>query len=292
MRDEAEKRIGHHYPKATLPDGSKATVIAWIWARTVTCPNPACGIEMPLVAVVVARQEEGQGGVRRPDRRRPRRPNSPSGHDRAMTGARHRQTDGTVGRNGASVHLLWDCGRAQIHSVQKARAGRLGAQLHGSRCRGQPAADVPRTRPEHAGRSRRAERPDGAPDGAIPAQRTRDFDVQAYGFDEYVDLFTNRQLMALTTFSDLVSESVSGASRRGRSWRQSRVAVCRIGGTDAAAYADAVATYLGLAVSRLHDLNNTLVTWSNSRDQARNLSRGRHSHAGISQKYRRLQGGW
>ena len=49
MRDEAEKRIGHHYPKATLPDGSEATVIAWIWARTVTCPNPACGIEMPLV---------------------------------------------------------------------------------------------------------------------------------------------------------------------------------------------------------------------------------------------------
>jgi putative DNA methylase len=40
MRDEAEKRIGHLYPKATLPDGSQATVIAWIWARTVTCPNP------------------------------------------------------------------------------------------------------------------------------------------------------------------------------------------------------------------------------------------------------------
>lgn len=48
MRDEAERRIGHLYPKATLPDGSKATVIAWIWARTVTCPNPACAVEMPL----------------------------------------------------------------------------------------------------------------------------------------------------------------------------------------------------------------------------------------------------
>src|SRR5699024_9458306 len=50
MRDEAEKRIGHLYPKATLPDGSQATVIAWIWARTVTCPNPACGIAMPLTS--------------------------------------------------------------------------------------------------------------------------------------------------------------------------------------------------------------------------------------------------
>lgn len=49
MRDEAEKRISHLYPKATLPDGTRATVIAWIWARTVTCPNPACRIAMPLV---------------------------------------------------------------------------------------------------------------------------------------------------------------------------------------------------------------------------------------------------
>ncbi len=49
MRDQAVKRIGHLYPKATLPDGTQATVIAWIWARTVTCPNPACGIAMPLV---------------------------------------------------------------------------------------------------------------------------------------------------------------------------------------------------------------------------------------------------
>src|SRR5205823_11384041 len=49
MRDEAERRIGHLYPKAKLPDGGEATVIAWLWARTVTCPNPACGARMPLV---------------------------------------------------------------------------------------------------------------------------------------------------------------------------------------------------------------------------------------------------
>ena len=50
MREEAWGRIGHLYPRAELPDGSTATVIAWIWARTVTCPNPACGIETPLVS--------------------------------------------------------------------------------------------------------------------------------------------------------------------------------------------------------------------------------------------------
>ena len=51
MRDEAERRIGHLYPKVTLPKeyvGDEATVIAWLWARTVKCPNPACGTRMPL----------------------------------------------------------------------------------------------------------------------------------------------------------------------------------------------------------------------------------------------------
>jgi putative DNA methylase len=79
MRDEAEKRIGHLYPAATLPDGQEAKVIAWIWARTVTCPNPACGIEMPLVRsfwlskkkgpphLGRAGRPRGQGGVRHQD---------------------------------------------------------------------------------------------------------------------------------------------------------------------------------------------------------------------------------
>src|SRR5579863_9752414 len=43
MRDRARERIGHLYPPVKLKDGSDATVIAWLWARTVTCPNPACG---------------------------------------------------------------------------------------------------------------------------------------------------------------------------------------------------------------------------------------------------------
>ena len=61
MRDEAERRIGHLYPKAQLPDGTEATVIAWIWARTVTCPNPACGIEMPLVRSWWLGKKKGKG---------------------------------------------------------------------------------------------------------------------------------------------------------------------------------------------------------------------------------------
>ncbi|HRS85985.1 MAG TPA: DUF1156 domain-containing protein, partial [Methanothrix sp.] len=60
MRDEAEKRIGHLYPKARLSDGSEATVIAWIWARTVRCPNPACGAMMPLTSKFVLSTKKGK----------------------------------------------------------------------------------------------------------------------------------------------------------------------------------------------------------------------------------------
>src|ERR1035438_4367106 len=49
MGDRAFERIGHLYPKVKLPNGEEATVIAWLWARTVVCPNPACGVQMPLV---------------------------------------------------------------------------------------------------------------------------------------------------------------------------------------------------------------------------------------------------
>ena len=79
MRDEAERRIGHLYPKVRLPKeqgGGEATVIAWLWARTVTCPNPACGAQMPLVQSFALSTKKGQGGLGRADRR-PRREDGP-----------------------------------------------------------------------------------------------------------------------------------------------------------------------------------------------------------------------
>ena len=66
MRDEAEKRIGHLYPKVKLEDGRAATVIAWLWARTVTCPNPACGIEAPLIRSFFLSTNKGKEAWVRP----------------------------------------------------------------------------------------------------------------------------------------------------------------------------------------------------------------------------------
>ena len=63
---EAETRIGNLYPTVSLQDGSAAPVIAWIWARTVACPNPACGIEMPLVRSWWLSKKKGQEAYLRP----------------------------------------------------------------------------------------------------------------------------------------------------------------------------------------------------------------------------------
>lgn len=62
MKQEAYKRIGHLYPKVKVPEeqgGGEATVIAWIWARTVKCPNPACGCEIPLVRSFTLSKKKG-----------------------------------------------------------------------------------------------------------------------------------------------------------------------------------------------------------------------------------------
>lgn len=256
MRDEAEKRIGHLYPKATLPDGTEATVIAWIWARTVTCPNPACGIEMPLVRSWWLGKKKGKEAYVVPrvvtdtTHSSGQRVKYEIGHQigRAPTS----ENDGTVGRTGARCIACQSA--VDLKYVRaEGRAGRLGQQMmavvaEGRRSRSYlPPSDVQLL-------AASVKRPPDLPDASIPPQAPS-FRVQAYGMTRWVDLFTNRQLVALTTFSDLVPEA--------------RERLLIDGG--ATRYANAVGTYLALGVSRTTDLMNSLVTWSNSRDQARNL---------------------
>ena len=272
MRDRAEERIGHLYPKATLPDGSKATVIAWIWARTVTCPNPACGIEMPLVrswwlgkkkgreAYVVPRVEDDESAPSG------RRVEFTIGHGAA--GAPSGDEDGTVTRTGATCVA---CGSASDLAYERSegRAGRLGARLMAVVAEGARQRIYLPPNDEHVAAAR-VERPVDAPDGDV-AENPRWFSTPAFGMTKFADLFTNRQLVALTTFSDLVAEARDQVLKDALSTGLPEGAPLATGGTDAAAYADAVATYLGMGASRMTDLNNSIVTWSNSRDQARNL---------------------
>lgn len=265
MRGAAEERIGENYPRATLDDGTRATVIAWIWARTVTCPNPACGVEMPLARSWWLSKKKGSEAWIRPivsaDKGHPsgKRVEFEIGH--GLVGAPSAGDDGTVGRNGATCVA---CGSAVALAYvrEEGRAGRLGQNLMAIAAEGDRKRVYLRPDDNHA-RTAAVERPEGAPDAVIPPAALG-FRVQAYGMNRWSDLFTNRQLLAMTTFSDLVTTVREVVFRDAVTSGLPSNSRLESGGDGREAYADAVATYLGLLVSTVADDLSSLVSWRSS----------------------------
>jgi len=270
MRDEAEKRIGHLYPKAVV-DGKEANVIAWIWARTVTCPNPACGIEMPLTSKWWLGKKKGREAYVIPeildDAAHPsgKRVTFRIGHDPAK--APKQGEDGTVGRRGAEC-VACGTGVSLKYIREEGQLGRIGAQLMATVAEGNRRRVYLDPSEEHS-RAAEVDRPDDVPESELP-KNPRDFKTPNYGMTTWASLFTNRQLVALTTFSDLVSEArdrvVADAIDTGMSSGE-RLAD---GGVGAEAYGDAVATYLGLGVSRAVDRSSSISSWDSSAAKIRN----------------------
>lgn len=254
MREEAWKRIGHLYPRAELPDGTTATVIAWIWARTVTCPNPACGIETPLVSKWWLGKKKGKEAYIVPTVVGDHVEYS-IGHDPAEAPTK----DGTVNRNGArclacETHIDFGYLRSE------AQEGRMGAELTAVVAEGHNSRTYLGPDGDHVAASLQAV-PSSVPVGDLP-ESALGFRVQAYGMLKYSDLFTARQLTALTTFSDLVGEARDRVLRDALDADMEEGDRLEAGGTGAAAYADAVATYLGMAVDRIASVNCSLARWN------------------------------
>jgi putative DNA methylase len=255
MRDEAERRIGHLYPRATLPDGTKAPVIAWIWARTVTCPNPACGITMPLIRSFWLGKKEGKEAYVVP-RVGDGRMEFSVGTD--LNAAPTKDADGTVRRTGA---ICLACGSAVqlTHIRAEGKAGRIGAQLLAIATEGDRRRIYVAPTLEHE-QAANVAIPDNLPDTELPGAALG-FRVQGYGMRRHVDLFTPRQLVALATFCDLIEAArerlVADALVAGMAVGERLEA----GGSAAASYADSVAVYLAFAVDRLANENSTLATW-------------------------------
>lgn len=258
MRDEAEKRIGHLYPKVELPDGSQARVIAWIWARTVTCPNPACGIAMPLVRSWWLGKKKGKESYVVPSANAGK-VSFAIGHDPGK--APRLESDGTVGRTGATCI---GCGASvELKYIRaEGRSGRLGQQLMATVAEGSRTRVYLAPSPDHEAIAA-VDIPAGVPDGRLP-DNPRDFKTPNYGISTFADLFTPRQLTALTTFSDLVGEARELVLRDALTAGMEEGQPLEAGGTGAAAYADSVATYLGFAISRMTNKSSTICSWDSS----------------------------
>ena len=253
MRDEAERRIGHLYPKATLPDGSEARIVAWVWARTVPCPNPACGATMPLVRSFWLGRKKGKEAWVKPV------VEGTTVRFEIATGRSGPDPDGTVSRTGATCLCCQAAVRLE-HVRSEGRSGRLGAQLMAVVAEGdRQRVYLPPTNAQEDAALVPA--PAAVPESQLPDQALG-FRVQAYGMTRHRDLFTNRQLTALTTFSDLIREVrrhvEADAARAGASADM------------AVAYATAIGTYVAFALSKLADRNSSICTWVIERASIRN----------------------
>ncbi|WP_430741641.1 DUF1156 domain-containing protein [Streptomyces sp. P13-3-3] len=246
MREQAYARIGAHYPKAKLEDGSEAAVIAWLWARTVTCPSPSCGADMPLVRSFWLSKKKARPAYVIPE-------TADGKVTFTIGGPKGEPRDGTVDGKGAECLVCGD--RTTLKYVRaEGVAGRMGAMMMAVVAEGKRRRVYLPPTPEHVGAAD-VRRPADVPESELPEQALG-FRVQGYGMRKHADLFTNRQLLALTTFSDLV-----GAARE-RVERDARGA--GMGEVEAAEYGKSVATYLGFAVSRMSDYASTITTWASN----------------------------
>ena len=286
MREEAEKRIGHLYPKVEItekmvaerPDlkrykGRKLTVIAWLWARTVKSPNPAfADVEVPLASTFMLSTKKGKEAYVEPviegrGYRFSVKVGMPQDPEKARLGT-------TAGKRHAFQCLMSGVPVTYDHIRAEGKAGRMRARLMAIVAEGERGRVYLAPTTEHDAAARQA-RPDWRPDVYLPAN-PRDFKTPNYGLAAFSDLFTPRQLVALTTFSDLVGEA------RVRVERDAIVAglpddstPLRDGGAGAKAYAEAVGVYLGLAVDKIADRNSTCCAWASLRDMLATLLAGR-----------------
>ena len=245
IRERAYERIGHLYPKAKLPDGTEATVIAWLWARTVPCQNPACGIAMPLMATFQL--------SKKPKNRHWTRPivDRDSGQvSFVVQDNRDGISDSgrTVNRNGATC-VGCNTTAPLTYVREQSRTGKMGERMTAIVAEGDRRRVFVSPIDEHvqaANEARPAWRPSGRlSDGALG------FRVRAYGFKEWHQLFTQRQLTGITTLGGLISDVRDLMLGRGASTE----------------YTDAVCTYLALATGRESDMCSNIDRWQNSGDK-------------------------
>jgi Adenine-specific DNA methylase containing a Zn-ribbon len=284
MRDEAEKRIGHLYPKAKLPKeygGGEATVIAWIWARTVKSPNPAArGAHVPLVRSFALSTKKGKEAWVEPvvDAA------TMTYRFEVRTAQTHpggKPREGTIGKRGGTC-ILTGAPLDLKYVRAEAMAGRMGARLMAVVAEGQRGRIYLGPTEDHEKAAAEAV-PSWKPEGEL-VNNSRHMTPTVYGMTTWADLFTSRQLTTLSTFAELVGEAREKVKQDAAgSWlrmyskadlaelRETGGEPCGESGHTPAEYADAVATYLSFLVSQVANHHSTVCSWNNVNTQMRSV---------------------
>ena len=279
MKQEAYKRIGHLYPKVKVPEeqgGGEATVIAWIWARTVRCPNPACGCEMPLASSFVLSKKKGHEAWIEP---------VVNGKDISYVvhNGKYPASMENGTKQGKKAKFCCPVCKAGLvsgdYADDEANSGRMGAVLmaivaEGKNGRVYLSADAKETEYLQNEIYRYYEAYE-IESKVSHSQCRGTFASNAqgryYGFHEFKDYFTPRQLTALTTFSELVAEAQAKAEADAvAAGMKNDHLPLRNGGDGAKAYGEAVGVYLAFAVDRQADIGSSIASWINSIGAIRN----------------------
>ena len=275
MRERALERIGHLYPEVDLPKeygGGKATVIAWIWARTVPSPDPAFSdTDVPLTSSFLLSSKNGKEVWIEPliDRAaktieyRIRRGGTKAEIEKAKSGT-------TAGKRQAFICPVSGTPITYDYIRKYGKSRGLGETLIAVVAEGNRERVYVAPSDLHYDTAMSA-RPEWEPDTELP-DNPRDFKTPNYGLATFGDLFTDRQLVALNTFSDLVHEARTQIEEDALTAKmEPDQTTLRDDGRGAKAYAEAVSVYLGFGVSRLSDIQNSLCRWESSKTQVRNL---------------------
>ena len=281
MREKAFKRIGHLYPQVDLPKthgGSKATVIAWIWARTVPSPDPAfADVQVPIASSFLLSAKKGKEAWVEPIvdkanksiKYKIRTGGTEEDWARAKTGTK-------IGRASFSC-LMSDAAITAEYIKRKGVAGHMGSTMIAI------VAEAKRGRAYVAPNSTHIDSSEGDEvskiaencretylSGSTPEKLTGGT-CYGYGLDEWGKLHSDRQLVALNTLSELVLETRKqveiDAQRSGQFVNEDK-RLCD-GGKGAKAYADAVSVYLNFMVGQVANHCSTVCGWNSPNQQMR-----------------------
>ena len=254
LRDLAHDRLIGLYPTVEIPGDDAATVIAWLWARTVPCSNPACEARMPLLnSFALSRRKNREAFLA---------PEVDAATQRVHFRVRHGSgcpKQGTVTRRGATCLV---CGTSvPLKEVrEQAQAGGLGSQLVCIVAKGARGRVYVEANQDHVDASL-VPTPDDAPGGDLP-HNPRAVTTPNYGLRTWADLFTPRQLTTMCRFTALLpqvrEQVIADAVEAGFDGDDRRL---HEGGSGPVAYADAVTHYLALALGRLANRTSSQCFW-------------------------------